>query len=59
MEPATTLARVTHGGHTVELQEGDSVRLGRSGTSDVQIGVPSDGPEDLGVSRTDTVKTTV
>lgn len=52
MDRDPTLARVTHEGRIVELQEGASVRLGRSGTCDVQVGVPSDGPEDLGVSRT-------
>lgn len=48
----TTLALVTHGDRTVELREGESLRLGRSSTCELQVGAAAGEPEDLGVSRT-------
>jgi hypothetical protein len=53
MTASTATARVTHRGHVREVREGDEVRLGRSATCDVQVGLADDDgtPEDLGVSR--------
>ncbi len=47
------IARIAHGGRTLEVREGGEVRVGRGSTSDVVVGAagPDGSPEDLGVSR--------
>jgi hypothetical protein len=47
------VARIAHGGRTLEVREGGDIHLGRGSTSDVIVGAAGDdgSPEDLGVSR--------
>jgi hypothetical protein len=44
-------ARVSHQDHGWTVGEGESLSVGRQSTSDIRIGSPDPGPEDLGVSR--------
>ncbi len=53
MDAPLPIARLAHRDTVLEVRDGDEVRVGRSGSCDVQVGTETkDGtPEDLGVSR--------